>query len=238
MDNNYLKGFRNITKQLEKIDFPEARNVSMYITECDKTKLELTDAEIDTAKYIMKLIGGNDNARIHSDSIAKAIRADCAELKMVYDYLMQLGYSNEKLQEFYSKNQSILCYALKEITEQYEYLLKTGLTTEQIKELFLDTIYIGPYSLKERCEVVLKYFDKKMIYILGKQYLFYGYYTDPVDCIEYVVKRLGIEKAEKILREQDMLLYLWKEKYQRNDWTHGPQHREALELIEKYETMV
>lgn len=235
MDEAYFKGLRNITKQLEGIGFPDANDVAMYIMEAEQSRLELSYAEMESACYILELINSKGNARVHPGPIARAICKECSEIKKVYNFLVQVGYSKEKLQDFYSKEQSILYYDLENIKKQYEYLGEVGLTSEQVKELFLDTVYIGPSEVKERCETVLRYFDEKMIYHLGNRFLFYGYYTDPVDCIEYVVDRLGIEKAEEIFLEQDMLLYLWKERYQRDDISHGPQHREAMALIEKYE---
>ena len=234
MDKTYFKGMRNITKQLKAINFPEGNDIAMYIMEENKTKLELSETEIETAKYILELICANDDAKMHPGQIAYGICSEGEEIKKVYKFLLEMGYSNEQLQTFYSKNQSAFCYKCIELKKQFEYLKDVGLSHEQVLDLFLETIYLGYNETKRRCETVLKYFDVQMIYVLGKKYLFYGYYTDPVECIEYVVKQLGIKKAKAILLEQDMLLYLWKEKYERGDWTHGPQHLEALELISKY----
>ena len=42
----------------------------------------------------------------------------------------------------------------------------------------------------------------------------YGY-TDKIiiDCLEYIVQRLGVSGAERILKNESMLLFLWKESY-------------------------
>lgn len=234
MDKVYFKGLRNIAKQLDEIGFPDGKDVAMYIMEEDKTKLELSVDEIETAKYILRLIGANGDARVHAGQIANGISTGCEEIKNVYKFLLNVGYSEEQLQKFYSKDQSAFCYKRTNLEKQFDYLEKIGLSHEQVLDVFLDTIYLGYDETKERCETVLKYFDNQMVYTLGKKYLFYGYYTDPVDGIEYIVEHLGVEKAEKLFLEQDMILYLWKEKYQRNDWTHGTQHKEAIQIINKY----
>lgn len=234
MDKMYFKGLRNITKQLDTIEFPDGKDVAMYIMEDKKTKLELSETEIETAKYILNLMGTSGDVRVHPGPVAYGICSDCEEIKKVYEFLIGIGFSKEQLQKYYSKDQSAFCYKCIDLEKQFDYMKNIGLSQEQVLDVFLDTIYLGYDETKQRCETVLKYFDIQMVYTLGNRYLFYGYYTDPVDGIEYMVERLGIEKAKKLLLEQDMILYLWKEKYQRNDWTHGPQHREALDLIEKY----
>lgn len=234
MDEKYCKTWRNITKQLKNIGVPDAQGIAMIIADSYGDKMELTKEEIKTAQFILNFIEEREERSVDSLSIARGICSDLKEIKRVYVSFYKIGYSKDEVYEFYKKTPSIYTYTVQEFEELNEYLYELGLSPVEVKDVFLKTVRIGYEETKARCETVLKYFDNKMVYELGKDFLFYAYYTDPIDCIEYIVDRLGLNGAEKILNNEPMLLFLWKDKYQRNDWTHGPQHKEALELIEKY----
>jgi len=235
MDEKYYKTWRNITKQLKNIGVPDAQGVAMIIADSYGDKMELSEEELKTAQFMLNFIEEREERAVDSLSIARGICSDLKEIKKVYVSFYKIGYSKEEIHEFYKRTPSIYAYTVIEFEKLNMYLCELGLSPIEVKDVFLKAVRIGYDETKARCETVLKYFDKKMVYELGKNFLFYAYYTDPIDCIEYIVDRLGLKLAENILNNEPMLLFLWKEKYQRNDWTHGPQHKEAMELIEKYE---
>jgi len=234
-DKNYFKGYRNIIRQLEEIQFPEAHNIAMYIMERDNNKTELSPEEIDTAKYIKKIAGYKGDEETLSDgAVSHAIRKNKKRIEDMYMFLVEKGYTPEDIEKFYKKNSIAFYFDASEMNDCFDYLLKLNLLPEQVKNIFMHAVCLGFEALKNRCECVMRYFNLDTLYLLAQGYLFYLYYTDPVDGIEYIVNELGVNKAQELLINEEMFLYLWKEKWQRSDWVHGKQHREALEIIEKY----
>lgn len=234
-DKNYFKGYRNIIRQLEEIQFPEAHNIAMYIMERDNNKTELSYEEVETAKYIKKIAGYRGDEETLSDgAVSHAICLNRKCIEDMYMFLAEKGYTSRDIKEFYKKNSIAFYYDANEMKDSFDYLLNLNLSSEQVKNIFMQAICVGNGSLKDRCECVMKYFNLDTLYLLAQGYLFYLYYTDPVDGIEYIVNELGVDKALELLANEEMFLYLWKEKWQRNDWVHGKQHREALEIVEKY----
>lgn len=234
-DKEYFKFYRNATKQLEAIGFPDSSNIAMYLADVNKGNLELNQEEIETAKSIMNVAGfvSTDENVAHA-AIANSIHLGKKRIEDMYSFLRTKGYSAEEIKKFYYRHSNAFYYDAEEMNDDYEYLKSINLSEDHIRKVFLKAVCVGNGPLKERCECVLNYYDTETLFKLAQGYLFYTYYTDPVDGINYVIQELGAEKAQELLREEEMFLYLWKEKWQRGDWVHGKQHNEALEIIEKY----
>lgn len=233
LDESYTRRWKTIAKQLEELKMPDARHIAMMIADDDCKKEQLTEEECETAKFIMNFIDENDKP-LDFIAIADGICSDFNEIKKVYAAMCKIGYTKEELYKFYQRNPVFFGCTLENLTKTVTYLGEIGFRVDQIKELLLKVLVIGYEEAKARCEEFLTYFDKDMVYQLGKEYLFFPYYTDPIDCLQYIISELGVEGAEKILLNEPMLLFYWKEEWQRDDPTHGFQHNEALKLIRMY----
>lgn len=229
----YIEQLRIMSKQLESISFPEAKRVAAELIEVFRIE-ELTEKQVDTAKFLVDFLSLKDSANKILYAIGGAIQNGKEEIINTYKFLLSLGYDEETIKDYYNKTAVVLTRDYASVKEQHEYLVKTGFTDEEIKECFLYAISIGKEYMMSRCELVLKHFDKELLAILAKGYLFYFYFNDPEDCIEYIVEFLGKEKAEQILRNEPELLYLWKSKYYRDEYVLGNQHEEAMFIIKKY----
>lgn len=235
MDKAYFVGYRNITQQLLSMGFPEAKSIAIHIVDKYKNKIRLTDDELEIAKYLKNfLYSDTDDISINEGAITRVFENTKEDICKMIEYLYRCGYSEGKVRSFYRKNPVALYCNDKEMKAIFEYLCSIGLNNEQVINVFLKAICIGLENVKMRCEHVLKYFDISVLYTLSQGYLFYIYYTDPIDAINYIVDKLGIEKSRDLLKEEDLFLYLWKEEWQRCDYVHGKQHKEALLIVEKY----
>lgn len=229
----YIEQLRIISKQLESISFPESRRVAAELIEVFKIE-ELTEIQIDTARFLVEFLSLKDSANKILYAIGGAIQNGKEEIINTYKFLLSVGYDEDTIKDYYNKTAVVLTRDYASVKEQYDYLVKIGFTDEEIKDCFLYALSLGKEYMLSRCELVLKYFNKDLLAILAKGYLFYFYFNDPEDCIEYIVKFLGKEKAEQVLREETELLYLWKSKFYRDEYVLGNQHNEAMYIIKKY----
>lgn len=233
MNVEYIEQLRIMSKQLESISFPEARRVAAELIEVFKIE-KLTEKQIDTAKFLVEFLSLKDSANRILYAIGGAIQNGKEEIIKTYNLLLSIGYDEEKIKDYYNKTAVVLTRDYVSVKEQYDYLVKIGFTDEEIKDCFLYAVSLGKEYMLSRCNLVLKHFNKDLLVTLSKGYLFYLYFNDPEDCIKYIVKFLGKEKAEKVLQAESELLYLWKSKFYRDEYVLGNQHNEAMHIIEKY----
>ena len=233
MGVEYIEQLKIMTKQLESISFPEARRVAAELIEVFKIE-ELTEKQVDTAQFLVEFLSLKDSANRILYAIGGAIQNGKEEIIKTYNLLLSIGYDDKKIKDYYNKTAVVLTRDYASVKEQYDYLVKIGFTDEEINDCFLYAISLGKEYMLSRCELVLRYFNKDLLVQLAKGYLFYFYFNDPEDCIEYIVNFLGKEKAEQVLRGESELLYLWKSKFYRDEYVLGNQHDEAMYIIKKY----
>ena len=230
----YYRNLMRISRQLEKIGFPCESAVAEEINKAQRDKEKLSEDEIETALCIKMISDYNSEDMIEPYHCSYAILHGTNRLFDTCKFLKNIGLNKNEVKIAFKRNSQLLMYDLEYLRDSYEILKNYGLNEFQIKEVFVEAVCVGKDECELRCACVRKYFPKEMLYMLAKKWLFYRYYTDPADCIEYLVAELGKGKATELLTNEKSILYLWKEKYQRSDIAHGIQHNEALEIIEKY----
>ena len=241
--DEYFASIKNITKQLSGVGFPNAREVAIYITERNKGKIELSDDEIKAALAIKMIAELTEDDSLNAISFAGLITKGSEHILKVCQTLKSLGkdgmgYTKKEVRDAFRKHISVFYLSEQELYKIYTSLRYWGFSDAQIKEIYLDAASLGIDELSKRTSCVARHFPKENIYVLGKQFLFYQYYTDPVDCIDTLVQEFGAIKALEILKQEEMLLYLWKDEFQRDDYSHGKQHKEAVAIIEKYRNQI
>lgn len=230
----YYRNLMRISRQLEEIGFPCESAVAEEINKVHREKEQLSNDEIRTALCIKMISDYNSEDMIDPYHCSYAILRGTTRLFDICKFLKNVGLNKNEVKIAFKRNSQLLMYDLEYLRDSYEILKNYGLNEFQIKEVFVDAVCVGKDECELRCACVRKYFPKEMLYMLAKKWLFYRYYTDPADCIEYLVTELGKGKATELLTNEEGILYLWKEKHQRSDTAHGIQHNEALETIEKY----
>ena len=58
------------------------------------------------------------------------------------------------------------------------------------------------------------------------------YYTDVIECLNFLVAELGIEKAKTLLEENELFLILYRRKEYRLQYSSL--FNEAMEIVERY----
>ena len=219
-----------IRRELEKAGFYEAEAVARCILKRHPEMGGLTESEFLAAKLIAELLELDYNIEINSEDIATAVLSGEDKLLKIIFCLRDFGFTPDEIRELFQNDNSMLNVSVENIKEITAYLKGLGICRATVRDVLYDALKIGFDEVKSRCETVLEYFSVKTLKKLS--YLFCSKHTSPKECIRYAVSVCGVNKAEKLLTENEMLLFWYKDEEERQN-PFQTQHAHALELIEK-----
>lgn len=229
-----FKAIRTIAKQLEETGFPGSDKVAMYLAENYPDISEFDEDKLFAAKLVLELGEFDNEDEFSPGVIGQLIMRGSDEILKVGFYLNEFGFSTCEISDIFRKSPSFFLSDISNIREIVKRLKSFKLPRELIKSNLSDAVSIGTDETEKRAATALKYFSQKTFEMLAKGFLFYPYRTAPSECIEYAVSKLGLEKAEHLFLENEMLLYWYKDKYEREN-PFQTQHAHALEIIENIE---
>lgn len=221
-----------IRRELEKAGFYEAETVARCILKRHPEMGCLTESEFLAAKLIAELLELDYNIEINSEDIATAVLSGEDKLLKIVFCLRDFGFTPDEMRELFQNDNSMLNVSVENIKEITAYLKGAGICRPVIRDVLYDALKIGFDEVKSRCETVLEYFSVKTFKKLSEGYLFCSKHTSPKECIHYVISRCGVKRAEKLLTQNEMLLFWYKDEQERQN-PFQTQHAHALELIEK-----
>jgi len=231
-----LRIAHKLGRVLEEHRIPNARMVAEYWVEKEKEK-ESTEffgaQDQETVNFIKSIV---DVQEIDNPlGFANAFINGKQNIQMVYDCLLKY-YSEIELKEHYSKNFELFSLKIEEVQTLAEYLTSIGIEQEALKAILIKAIILGIDECRERNELVFKHFgdDKGFLAFLAKDGgLYYPhYYSDIVGGINYIVEELGVEKARRLLEENEMFLILYRREGYRMQYKSI--FDEAMEIVERY----
>jgi len=221
-----------IRHELENAGFYEAEAVARCILKRHPDSGCLTESEFFAAKLIAELLELDENLEINPEEIATAVLSGEDKLLKIVFCLRDFGFTPDEMRELFQNDNSMLNVSVDSIKEITAYLKGLGICRATVRDVLYDALKIGFDEVKSRCETVLEYFSFKTLKKLSNGYLFCSKHTSPKECIRYAVSRCGVNKAEKLLTQNEMLLFWYKDEEERQN-PFQTQHAHALELIEK-----
>lgn len=230
-----LSNMRSLSRALMKTGISEksSRKIAQWI--CEKAdKNTITESDVKCLEFVKAIIGEIDADSTATFTATTAILNGIDNIESTYNYLLSLGYLEEEVKTFFKKDSSAFGLKKGNLEEIYNYLLSLGITSNEVKEIYLKAILLSPENVKNHCECVLSHYDKQLLLTLGKGFLFYGIYSDPLSAIETVYTELGPVVSRQLLEQEPYFLYQYKLDIYQKDFTLPMPHGEAVEIIEKY----
>lgn len=228
-----FKALKKIEKQLEKLNFPQSYEVAMCMTEICPEISELDADMLETARLISEIGELSEQDEISPVSFAMLIKRGSDSFMKVCFYLKTQGFSINEISDTVRVSPAFFNTEISDLKEITKCLKSFKLPRAIRKDNLVFCASIGADELKNRAETVLKYFSEEVLEEMANGFLFYPVRTNPVECIEYAVSKLGKEKAMKMFLENEMVLYWYKDEYERNN-IFQTQHARALLVIDNY----
>lgn len=155
------------------------------------------------------------------------------------------GFSEDTVCKWYEGYIDMFFVTKKTVNEFAEHI--SMLFDEKIcKSIFREAIVLGADEAKRRIDGLITHtgvYAKEVLYNLyvkapGTAYLFFPYYTDPVDAIEHLRECFDEETTAHILVSDTWYLYVYKHKAYHDTPHYHHDHKYIDNLVEKYQIQV
>lgn len=155
------------------------------------------------------------------------------------------GFTEDSVCKWYEGYTDMFFVTKKTVNEFAEYI--SDLFDVQIcKALFREAIVLGVDEAKRRVDGLIAHtgvYAKEILYnqyikVPGNTYLFYPYYTDPVDAIAHLRENFDEETTAHILVSDTWYLYVYKHKAYHDAPHYNHDHKYISDLIDTYKIQV
>ena len=155
------------------------------------------------------------------------------------------GFSENVVFKWYEDKLEMFYVTKEMVNELVQYI--SSLFDERVcKAAFKDAILIGVDEAKRRIDGLISYtgkFAQEIMYFLylknpGNSYLFYPYYTDPVEAIVHLRKYFDEETTAHILISDQWYLYVYKDKAYHSSSHYNHDHEYIAKLVAAYQLQI
>lgn len=155
------------------------------------------------------------------------------------------GYSVDSVKKWYEGNIDMF-FVTPNTVKEFILYASSKFDGRIWKALIRDALVLGVNEAKRRIDGLITYtgeFAEEVLYNLyvnrpGNSYLFFPYYTDPVEAMLHLKERFDEETTSHILISNPWYLYAYKHKAYQDTWHYCHDHDYINRLVEAYEQQI
>ena len=178
------------------------------------------EACLKTLKEAQRILSGNPKAsKLDNYKIDRFLQIPCDQWESAKNAVTEcFGCTPEAVDTFYNEDTECLLLTAEKVCETAEYLKQTLCDAELSWKIFRrGAVFCSAETFRSRIDAIITMLGAEVALNVirtdaeARGWIFWGYYSDPVECIAYM-KECGLapEKILTVIQQEPDLLYLYK----------------------------